>query len=42
MPQAAFPLKYRLTFEFIAAGYVASHEAAAVGFWVPVATTTLI
>jgi hypothetical protein len=42
MPEAASPLKYRLTFDFIAAAYVTAHEAAAVRIRAPVATTVMI
>jgi hypothetical protein len=38
MPEAAFPSKYRLTFEFIAAGYATPHEATAGRVGTPVAT----
>jgi hypothetical protein len=42
MPEAAFPLKYRLTFDFIAAGYATAHEAATGRVRAPVAMNLLI
>jgi len=39
MPKRAFPLKYQLTFEFIALRYVTAHEAAAIRARASVATT---
>jgi hypothetical protein len=41
MPEAAFSLKYRLTFEFIAAGYATQREAAAGRGRAPAAATVL-